>query len=190
MLTVDQIYNNQLKYVEILCKLNIDLTDLVKYLESVDYFKKPFASQGDFACAGGLCKYALNLYYELSVLANAYLPGKYSEEDLIKVAFFKDIYRAELYESYQKNVKNEQTGEWETIEAYRYRDQRPVFGDLGLNSFMITKKFFELTDEQAVTIIQANSKESYAGDIHEILKRFPLLTLIRMADIAATYLGE
>ena len=52
--------------------------------------------------AGGLCQYSLDLYYELAQLVNAYFPGKYTEEDVIKVALFKDIYKAELFEPYAK----------------------------------------------------------------------------------------
>ena len=104
MLNENQLYNNKLKFLELLGKLNIDLTSLVKYLDANDYFNKPASSQYFRPYAGGLCQYALDLYYELAQLVNAYCPGKYTEEDVIKVALFKDIYKAELFEAYTKNV--------------------------------------------------------------------------------------
>jgi hypothetical protein len=45
MLNENQLYNNKLKFLELLGKLNIDLTSLVKYLDANDYFNKPASSQ-------------------------------------------------------------------------------------------------------------------------------------------------
>ena len=114
--------------------------------------------------------------------------GKYTEEDVIKIALFKDIYKAELFEPYAKNVKNEITGQWESVIAYKYSENRAMYGDLPFNSFMTARKFIELTDEQIQAIMHANSNNSYGGDIHEIMRRCPLVALTRMADIAAYYL--
>jgi hypothetical protein len=187
MLNENQLYNNKLKFLELLGKLNIDLTQLVKYLDTHDYFNKP-ASQHFKAYPGGLCQYALDLYYELAQLVNAYCPGKYSEEDVIKIALFKDIYKAELFEPYTKNVKNDTTGQWESTIAYKYRDARAVYGDLPFSSFMTARKFVDLTEEQIEAIMHSTASGVYGGDIHEILRKYPLVALARMADIAAFYL--
>ena len=45
MLNENQLYNNKLKFLELLGKLNVDLTQLVKYLDTHDYFNKPASSQ-------------------------------------------------------------------------------------------------------------------------------------------------
>lgn len=189
-LTSDQIYQNKMQYLQLLSKLNIDLTDLSLYLDSIDYFNKPAAAQYFRAYQGGLCQYALDLYYELSQLVNAYCPGVYTEEDVIKVALFKDIYRAELYESYNKNVKNELTGQWESVLSYRYKEDRPAFGNLEFSSYMIAKKFINFTDEQIEAITQSGATESYGGDIYNILETYPLVSLVKMADLAARYLTK
>lgn len=188
MLTADKIYQNKIKFTELLMKLGIDLVPLTTYLDSVDYFKKPYSSQYVGAYDGALCEHALNLYFELGQLANAYFPGKYSEIDIIKIALFKNIYRAELYETYMKNVKNETTGQWESVPAYKYRENRPVFGDLNLSSYMIAKNYVDFTDEQMLTILHADTKDSYGGDIYELMRKYPLLTLTKMAELAAQYL--
>ena len=189
MLTSEAIYKNKYKYLELLTKLNVDLTDFSKFLDSVDYFNKPATTQYFRAYQGGLCQYALDLYYELSQLAHAYFPaGRYTEEDVIKVALFKDLYRAILYEECDKNQMVD--GKWQTVKGYKYKDERPTFGDLGFSSYMVAKHFFNFTDEQIEAITQADSRESYAGDIHDILRSYPLVTLTRMADLAAQYLEE
>ena len=188
MLTIEQRYNNKMKFFELLGKLNIDLTSLSKYLDETDYFNKPASKEFFKPYAGGLCQYALDLYYELSQLVTAYFPGKYTVEDVIKVALFKDIYKAELFEPYNKNVKNEITGQWESVLAYKYSENRAMYGDLPFSSFMTARKFVELDDVHIQAIMHSTSNSSYGGDIHEIMRRCPLVALTRMADIAAYYL--
>ena len=189
MISQEQISLNRIKYFELLSKLNIDLVELSKYLDQVDYFNKPASTQYFRPYAGGLCQYALDLYFELAQLVNAYCPGKYTEEDVIKVALFKDLYKAELYEPYSKNVKNDLTGQWEAVLAYRYRENRKVYGDLAFSSFMTARQFIDFTEEQIEAIMHATASGSYGGDIHEIMRTYPLVSLTRMADIAAYYLN-
>lgn len=188
MLTNDRLYENKHKYLELLTKLNVDLTEFSKFLDSVDYFNKPASTQYFRSYQGGLCQYALDLYFELSQLVNAYFPGKYTEEDVIKVALFKDIYRALCYEECDKNQLID--GKWQTVKGFRYKETRPTFGDLNFSSYMVAKHFFEFTDEQIEAITQSDTKDSYAGDIHDILRSYPLVTLTKMADLAAMYLEE
>ena len=186
MLDQNKIYENKLRYIELLTKLRVDLTDFSKFLDSVDYFNKPASMQYFRAYPGGLCQYALDLYYELCQLVNAYAPGKYTEEDVIKVALFKDLYRAILYEETEKNaIVN---GQWQAVKGYKYKETRPTFGDMGFSSYMVAKHFFNFTDEQIEAITQADSRESYAGDIHDIMRSYPLVTLTKMADLVAMYL--
>ena len=191
MLTQEQKNNNEIKFMEILSKLNIDLTNITKLLDQLDYFNKPASTQYMGAYPGGLCEHALQVAYELGVLCNAYFPGRYSEEDIIKVALFKDIYKATMYEAYMKNVKNDITGQWEAVPAYKTREgvHRPVFGDIGFSSYMQIKNLISLTDEQIEAIVHSRPTD-FAPDIHDILRVYPLVTLTRMAEMAANYINQ
>ena len=190
MLTLEQKNTNELKFMELLTKLNIDLTALTKLLDQVDYFNKPASTQYMGAYPGGLCEYALRSAHELGVLCNAYFPGRYSEEDVIKVAFFKDFYKATMYEAYMKNVKNEATGQWESIPAYKIKEgsARPVYGDARFSSYMQIKNIIPLTDEQTEAIVHSGPSD-YAPDIHEVFRAYPLVTLTRMSEMAANYIN-
>lgn len=188
MLTVETRYQNKMKYLTLLSKLNIDLTELTKFLDSVDYFEKPFTSQNFKAYAGGLCEYALAFYNELAQLCNAYCPGMYREEDVIKVALFKDIYRACCYEQGTKNVKNEETGQWETVVCYKQAENKLSFGDLNFSSYMIAKRFVNFTDEQIEAIINGDFKNSANGDLQDVRKAYKLVILTGMANIVCYYL--
>lgn len=189
MLTVEQKNNNEIKFMELLAKLNIDLTEFNKFLDEISYFDKPASTQYMGAYPGGLCEHALIVAHELGVLCNAYYPGRYTEEDVIKVALLKDIYKATMYEAYMKNVKDEVTGQWTTVPAYRTKESasRPVFGDFALSSYFQIKNFISLTDEQSLAII--HSTGNFPPDIHDVMRAYPLVTLTRMAEIAATYIN-
>lgn len=186
MLTEAQIQQNKMKYVELLSTLGIDLTELTKYLDAVEFWTKPASDRSFGAYPGALVKRGLDFYYELGQLCNAYFPGKYSQQDVVKVMLGKELYRAEMYETYKKNVKNDETGKWDEVAAYRTKEVRPTFGDIGLSSYMILKKFIDLNDEQTLAIIHYKAMD-YTADIHDIMRSYPLVTLTRMADMAAQY---
>ena len=188
MITLEQKNSNEIKFIELLSKLGIDLTELTKFLDKIDYFNAPATSQYSGAYPGGLCEYALKVAHELGALCNAYFPGRYTEEDVIKVALFKDLYRATLYETYLKNTKNPENGQWVYVPTYRTKEgtNRPVFGDIGFSSYMQIKNLVPLTDEQIEAIIHSGASE-YVPDIHDISRAYPLVALTKMADMAARY---
>jgi hypothetical protein len=190
MISQEQKNSNEIKFMELLSRLNIDLTDINKFLDQINYFNAPASAQYSGAYPGGLCEHALRVLHELGVLCNAYYPGRYTEEDVIKVAFFKDIYKATMYEAYMKNIKNDETGQWETVPAYKTREgtARPVYGDLGFSSYMQIKKLIDLTDEQTEAIVHSRPYD-FAPDIHDVCRAYPLVTLTRMAEMAATYIS-
>ena len=189
MLTTEQKNNNEIRFIELLTKLNIDLTELNKFLDQIDFFNAPASTQYMGAYPGGLCEHALAVAHELGVLCNAYYPGRYSEIDVIIVALFKDIYKATMYEAYMKNTKDEATGQWITMPAYKTRESnaRPVFGSAAFSSYMQIKDFVNLTNEQIEAIVHS-SPQGFEPDVHEVMRNYPLVTLTRMAEMAATYI--
>ncbi len=184
MLSLDQIYDNKEKFLSKLSTLDFDMTKLYQYLEDVHYFEAPLTTNSDQSYPGGLCENALTLYRELKVISNAYFPGKYSEEDFIKVAFFKNLYKVEMFEQVLKNRKNPETNEWEEYPAYQTKAERRVFGDLGFSSYMIAKNFISFTDEQIEAICHGSGLDSFSRDSFEICRNYPLVVLTRMADLA------
>ena len=72
MLTPEQRFKDKEMYLELLSKLNVDLTQFSKYLDSIDYFEKPLTAQNFRPYAGGLCEYALDLYNNLKFLCETY----------------------------------------------------------------------------------------------------------------------
>ena len=189
-LTPEKLQANTAKYLELLGKLEVDLTPLAKYLNEIKFFEAPANNQFTGAYPGGLCELAVNIYFELAWLCNSYFPGRYTEQDIIKVALFKDLYRAIMYEGYMKNTKDDKTGTWISVPAFRTKEERPTFGELGFSSYMIAKRFIDFTDEQVEAIVHSKSTDLYTKDIHNVMREYPLVTLTKMADLAATYLEK
>lgn len=189
MLTEEQILDNKNKFIDLLTNLNIDLTAITKYLisERVDYFNKPYNNYQSYAYRGSLCAHTIKLFEELKRLCDLYCSGRYSLEDILKVALFKDLYRAELYEPYYKNVKNEITGQWESVLSYRTKEIRPIFGDINFSSYMIAKKFINLDNDELVEAIMFSSSTANIEN-YNIRKTYKLVTLVSMAELVVDYL--
>lgn len=188
MLTEEEVYKNKEKYLGLLNRVIKEdaFNNLCEYLTTINFFDAPATAQYERSYRGGLCEQSLKLAHELGVLCTTYFPGKYTEEDILKVALLKETYRAIMYEPYVKNVKNDETGKWEAIGAFRTKDNRPVYGDLGFSSYMILKEYISFSTEQIEAIIHTTGLNNYSVDSHEVLKSYPLVTLTKMADLAIT----
>lgn len=200
MLTTEQILANKEAFIELLKQINVpDLERFIKYLESprADFFNKPFNTYAEQAFPGSLCEHCLAVYKQLTELCKVYYPqvvnektkkANYTKEDLIKIALLKDLYRAELYEAYTKNQKDEATNTWITVTAYRNKETRPIFGDIGFSSYMIAKKFVpDLSDDVVESICYSGLGNVNSIDSYNIRDNYPLVTLTTMAEIAAVH---
>ncbi len=184
MLTDEEKANNKSRYCELLKQAVPNADSLISFLDGIGYFDAPATAQYNGAYSGGLCEYALKLAHELGVLCHHYKPGAYSAVDVLRVALLKEAYRAQMYELSRKNVKNDETGQWESVCFYKTKENRPFYGDLGFSSYMMLRSYVDFTDEQIEAIIHSTGLNSYSADIHDVLKSYPLVTLTRMADLA------
>lgn len=176
MLTNEQIQNNKIAYLELLSKLNFDMTEISAYLDMIDYFNAPYSACYFRAYAGGLCQTALDMYNALKAQADRYFPGHYTEQDIILVALFKNMYRAEMYETVNG--------------IYRTKKERPTYGDVGFSSFATARHFYpQFTDEQMIAICHGSVSDN-APDIQDIRRSYPLTTLTTMAELLVTTFGK
>ena len=178
---------NELEYTNLIKTLGDVAEKFLIYLnrDRVKFFEKPYNNYSGSDYAGSLCEYSLILYHEVVKLAEIYCPNKYSRQDIIKATLLSNFYRAELYEPYLKNVKNEITGQWEQVQCYRVKETHPTFGAIGMSSYMIAKKFFDLSDEVAMAIIYGS--ENNFMDSFLVRKNFGLLNLVSMANTSVAF---
>ena len=154
---------------------------------------------------GGLCQHSLNVYDALCNLANMYAPNKYDYSSLIVVALLHDLAKVNFYEKYIMNKKhyhpagtkhdNQGNFDWIAEEAFKVRDAKERFlgGEHGFNSMIIANRYIPMTYEETLAILhhhcgQGESKQ--LTDLSAILNKYPLITLLHMADFMSTFITE
>ena len=158
---------------------------LITWLRSSDFYTAPASTRYHEAHAGGLLVHTLNVYNNTVTLRC--IP-QFASTDLVSaalVALTHDWCKISMYESYEKNVKNEKTGEWEKQLAFRTNQTGITLGH-GVSSMFLASKFFRLTPEEALAIRWHMSHWRVAQDeINELQKSnedFPLVHLVQFAD--------
>lgn len=209
---------NKKRFIELVqsIKRECDKEGLLCFLNDSDFFTAPASTRYHNACEGGLCAHCLNVYDKLDALAfndtchdilieSNDGPLKHDDlEDTIKiVALFHDISKTNFYEKFFANKKvYSDTGsksdnggrfDWVVEASYKTREanDRFIFGTHGQNSERIISSFIPLRTEESCAIINHHSVYDNPNlDITVIFNRYPLLTLLHMADLYATYIDE
>jgi len=164
------------------------IEDLIKFLESTDFFTAPASTRfhGDFA--GGLVEHSLKVYEILvQKVKTASKPIEVSEDTLKIVALLHDICKANFYKVDYRNAKNA-LGVWEKVPYYTVDDTIP-YGH-GEKSVMMITEYMKLTSEEKYAIRwhmgYTEPKELY-NTIGAAYKKYPLALLVFEADLEATY---
>ena len=208
MLTAEQIEINKSRYLQLISTIEIEGADtqgLVDYLLTSDFFTAPASTLYHSNYEGGLCQHSLNVYDALCNLANMYAPNKYDYSSLIVVALLHDLAKVNFYEKYIMNKKhyhpagtkhdNQGNFDWIAEEAFKVRDAKERFlgGEHGFNSMIIANRYIPMTYEETLAILhhhcgQGESKQ--LSDLSAILNKYPLITLLHMADFMSTFITE
>ena len=208
MLTAEQIEINKSRYLQLISTIEIEGADtqgLVDYLLTSDFFTAPASTLYHSNYEGGLCQHSLNVYDALCNLANMYAPNKYDFSSLIVVALLHDLAKVNFYEKYIMNKKhyhpagtkhdNQGNFDWIAEEAFKVRDAKERFlgGEHGFNSMIIANRYIPMTYEETLAILhhhcgQGESKQ--LTDLSAILNKYPLITLLHMADFISTFITE
>lgn len=185
------------RYIELLSSIERPgMKELLDWMENKsDFFTAPASTQYHGACEGGLLEHSLAVYDQLCVIADTHknaLPTVYNST-LILAALLHDICKANFYTVSTRNVKNEETGQWEKKPFYKIEDKFP-YGH-GEKSVFIAKEFIELTVEETMAIrwhMGAFGAESYAErqTLSAAMDRFPMILALQMADLAASYFDK
>ena len=170
---------------------------LLDYLENKsDFFTSPASAKFHGSYPGGLCEHSLNVYHclvdDLSRERVQELYGiEASPESVAIVALLHDVCKIGCYKAGSRNVKNEQTGQWEKVPAYFYEDPMP-YGH-GEKSVYIISGFMRLTRSEAMAIrwhmgFSGSSDEKHL--VGKAFEQYPLAFALSVADMEATYFLE
>lgn len=163
---------------------------LLEWLETTDFFHAPASTRFHCACEHGLVRHSLNVYYTITEM---FADQSESLESLTICALLHDLCKANYYKAGTRNVKNEQTGQWEKVPTFQVEDAFP-YGH-GEKSVFLIERFMRLKPAEAVAIRwhmggfdEAVRGGSYA--ISQAYDSYPLAVKLHIADIASTYLRE
>lgn len=163
---------------------------LLAWLDTTDFFRAPASTRFHCACEGGLALHSLNVYHALYDMF--YREGE-DLESFTLCALLHDLCKANFYKAGTRNVKNEQTGQWEKVPTYHVEDAFP-YGH-GEKSVYLIERFIRLRTAEAVAIRwhMGGFDDAARGGcfaISEAYDAYPLAVKLHMADLAATYLYE
>lgn len=169
---------------------------LLDYLENKsDFFTAPASTRYHGAHAGGLCEHSLNVYHCLcDYLARPRVQELYgvevSQESIAIAALLHDVCKTDFYAVSFRNVKNEQTGQWEKKPYYTIEEKLP-YGH-GEKSVYIISGFMRLTRPEAMAIRwhMGFSGPEDSRTVGQALAQYPLAFALATADMEATYFLE
>ena len=209
MLTQDQIERNKQEFINLINSITREFNKdkLIEWLEKSDFFTAPATTKYHGSFEGGLCEHSLNVYYSLRNLNYGYMPElvatseeieqgihkyKYDEDTLKIVGLLHDISKANYYEKYFRNVKDE-TGSWTQVEEYKVKDNRFIYGsDEQTADFMIST-FIPLTVDEHIAILHKSGGRAFDStqtSIPTIFEKCELAVLLNCADLLSCYILE
>ena len=169
---------------------------LLDFLENrSDFFTAPASTRYHNAFEGGLLRHSLNVYHCLTAyLDRERVKNEYglnvSDETAAVVALLHDVCKVNFYRVGWRNVKNEQTGQWEKVPYYTIEDAFP-YGH-GEKSVFLIERFVRLRPAEA-TAIRWHMGFSGMEDknlVGQALAMYPLAFALSVADMEASYFLE
>lgn len=158
---------------------------MLDWLRSTDFYTAPASTQYHESFPGGLLVHSLNVYNEAVLLHEAPQFKHVNITTISYCALVHDWCKIGLYEPYSRNVKNDKTGEWEKVTAYRHNLKGTPLGH-GATSMFYASKFFNLSTEAALAIRwhmgEYNVANNEMNELHKANSTYPLCYLLQFAD--------
>ncbi len=181
------------EFIEIY-KANINRSgaeELLEWLQKTDFFTAPASSKFHCACEQGLVMHSLSVYH--TMMEKHFDAEKDSAESFAICALLHDLCKAQFYKVSTRNVKNEETGQWEKKPFYAVEDVFP-YGH-GEKSVFLIERFMRLKTSEAMAIRwhMGGFDEAAKGGSFSIslaYEKYPIAVKLHLADLESTYLRE
>lgn len=163
---------------------------LIEFLEKTDFFVAPASTKYHEAYEGGLLEHSCKVgNIAISMMDNFPFnqqPLSYSQVWICTL--LHDVCKADFYETYDKNVKNPNTGRWETVQAYRVRENRDAFLGHGEHSAIAALRLIPYLTISMLEAIRWHSglwdcSDSGNRDYASACSKHPIVHLIQFADL-------
>lgn len=178
-----QIYNENIK--------REGSKSLIEWMQKTDFFTAPASTKFHGACECGLVMHSLSVYK--TMMEKHFDPENDNQESFAICALLHDLCKAQFYKISSRNVKNEQTGQWEKKPYYTVEDAFP-FGH-GEKSVFLIERFMRLKPAEAMAIRwhMGGFDEAARGGSFAIslaYEKYPIAVKLHLADLESTYLKE
>lgn len=169
---------------------------LMKFIEDKsDFYTAPASTKFHLACEGGLLQHSLNVYDALVQLRSAdpfkAALAKHDDQSIAIVALFHDVCKTMYYKKTTRNVKNEQTGQWEKVPFYLIEDSIP-YGH-GEKSVMMVESYIRLNNAERYAIrwhMGAYEPKELYSTVNQAFEKYPLAFALHVADMIASKMME
>lgn len=156
-----------------------------QWLRSTDFFSAPGSTRFHDSVPGGLLMHSLRVYNNMLELMKV---DKFNNVDVVSaalVALTHDWCKINYYEPYQKNVKDDVTGQWHKEDAFRVNQKGVPLGH-GVTSMFLAQKLFNLTTDESLAIRWHMGVwrvcESEIDELQMANEKIPLVHLVQFAD--------
>lgn len=165
--------------------------ELLEWLQKTDFFTAPASSKYHCACEQGLVMHSLSVYNVM--MEKHFNPDTDSRESFAICSLLHDLCKAQFYKVSTRNVKNDQTGQWEKQPYYTVDDIFP-YGH-GEKSVFLIERFVRLktTEAMAIRWHMGGFDDSVKGGNFSLsiaFEKYPLAVKLHLADLESTYLRE
>lgn len=167
---------------------------ILEWLRNGDFYTCPASTKYHDSCYAGLLTHTLNAYNQLVDLRTVYKFREVVDHQWWSAVFsilVHDWCKIGRYESYWKNVKDDKTGEWNQVSAYKYKEDS--VGRLGhatqsliMAMQLCNSKYTSLTFEEMSAIrwhMDNWDMTTYdAVDLQHCNEKIPMVRMIQFAD--------
>lgn len=161
---------------------------LLEWLEKTDFFTAPASTKYHCACECGLVMHSVSVY---NTMMEKHFDEEHDNPESFAIsALLHDLCKAQFYKVSTRNVKNEETGQWEKVPYYMIEDSFP-YGH-GEKSVFLIERFMRLKIDEAMAIRwhMGEFGDSNSFAISQAYERYPLAVKLHLADLESTYLRE
>lgn len=157
------------------------------WLRTTDFYTCPASTNYHDNFVGGLVLHTVKVAIKCMELCKIPTFGtKVDFAKAIRACLVHDWCKIGLYESFNRNVKDEATDSWDTVASYKYKKNRSVCLGHGASSMFIASKFFKLSYEEALAIRwhmgEYNVADSEMPEFSQACRQYPMVYLLQFAD--------
>lgn len=173
--------DNQIPFAQLLHRIKSSL----EWLRSTDFYSAPASTIYHESFPGGLLVHSLKVYNQALELAKLTPFKDVDLADITLASLVHDWCKIGLYIPYEKNVKDETTGEWMKVAAYKREFKGLTLGH-GTTSLYLASRCFNLKPEVAAAIrwhmgvYQCCEKEQ--PELFNCNDTYPIVLMLQFAD--------